>query len=270
VDSFGKRVFVLTDSWGVVFASALREAHERFRRRTHIQAAHRKFVRQLRFLRKIPLRDLGNPRKAILALRVHPHTMLDYPRVATLYELANTVERERVPGVYVECGVARGGSSALVGSVLRRSGRQLWLFDSWEGLPDPGEDDVSVYGKVGYKGMDLAGKEEVQELLFQRFRLPRDRYRLVKGWFRDTLPAHRDDIGSIALLHLDGDWYESIMVCLEQLYELVVPGGYVAIDDYGYWKGCKKAVDEFVTRNALAIDLMDVDGVSVFFRKPLG
>jgi hypothetical protein len=67
----------------------------------------------------------------------------------------------------------------------------------------------------------------------------------VKGWFEDTLFASKGEIGSIALLHVDCDWYESVRLVLAELYDQIVPGGVIAIDDYYAWLGCRKAVDEF-------------------------
>ena len=68
----------------------------------------------------------------------------------------------------------------------------------------------------------------------------------VKGLFQDTLPL--SPIGSIALLHIDGDWYESARICRESLYDKVAPGGVIQFDDYGYWKEDRKAVNEFLAQ----------------------
>jgi hypothetical protein len=68
---------------------------------------------------------------------------------------------------------------------------------------------------------------------------------MVKGWFADTVPVTKSEIGLIALLHLDGDYYDSTMLVLTELYPQVVPGGVLAIDDYQHWLGCRRAVDEF-------------------------
>ena len=65
------------------------------------------------------------------------------------------------------------------------------------------------------------------------------------GWFQDTLSKEAESIRSIALLRLDGDWYESTKVCLDYLYDKIVDGGFLVIDDYGKWEGCRTAIDEF-------------------------
>jgi len=91
---------------------------------------------------------------------------------------------------------------------------------------------------------------------------------LVKGWFQDTLPEYKDRMGAVALLRLDGDWYESTKCCLENLYDNVVPGGYVIIDDYGALTGCKEAVDDFLNERNINVELIDVDHIRFYFLKP--
>ena len=90
---------------------------------------------------------------------------------------------------------------------------------------------------------------------------------IIKGLFEDTITKYKMNIGKIALLHLDGDWYESTKVSLENLFDNIVPGGYIVIDDYGHWRGCKKAVDEFLKQRNLHYTLERVDYTRVFFRK---
>ena len=70
------------------------------------------------------------------------------------------------------------------------------------------------------------------------------RLHLVKGWFEHTLPA-ANEVERIAVLHCDGDWYESVRLTLEVFYPRVSPGGFVVIDDYGTWPGARRATDEY-------------------------
>lgn len=167
----------------------------------------------------------------------------------------------------VECGVWNGGSAGIT-AVAAGGSRDVWLFDSWEGLPEPGDIDTSVTGIRREKGWDLGSIDNVERLFFHKLGIDQSRVHVVKGWFEETLPLHRRKVGAIALLHLDGDWYASIKRCLEELYDQVSPGGYVAIDDYGYWKGCKRAVDEFISEQGLEVDLIAVEGGSLYFAKP--
>lgn len=172
-------------------------------------------------------------------------------------------------GSFVECGVWNGGSAAIIAEVARNNpDRNIWLFDSWEGQPQPSKYDITYNGSPAYKGMDLGQKEKVEKLLFQKLKLSNSKIHLIKGWFWDTLPIYKKGIGKIALLHLDCDLYKSVKFCLEKLYESVIPGGVIIIDDYGHWKGAKKAVDEFIEKNKLRIKLVKIDYTGVYFQKP--
>jgi hypothetical protein len=66
---------------------------------------------------------------------------------------------------------------------------------------------------------------------------------------------------------VDCDWYASVRFCLEQLYDQVSPGGYVVIDDYGHWQGCRRAVDEFLTSRGMIGALTRVDYTGVYWKK---
>jgi O-methyltransferase len=89
----------------------------------------------------------------------------------------------------------------------------------------------------------------------------------VPGWFQETLPAWRDRVGAIAILRIDGDFYESTRVCFEELYERVMPGGAVVIDDYGTFEGCRRATDEFLSSRP-RVDLIPIDFGASYFVKP--
>ena len=90
----------------------------------------------------------------------------------------------------------------------------------------------------------------------------------MKGLFADTLPAKREEVGPISLLHLDGDWYESTRDILLNLYDVVLVGGYLQADDYGYWEGCRRAIEEFEAERGLRFEKRPVDATGVWFLKP--
>jgi hypothetical protein len=95
------------------------------------------------------------------------------------------------------------------------------------------------------KGSCLGTVDDVSEVIFDYFSIPKTRVRLVKGWFEDTLAPTKGEIEQIAVLRIDGDWYESTKTCLFALYELVSAGGYVIMDDYDTCYGAKRAAEEF-------------------------
>lgn len=221
-----------------------------------------RLYRWLQFYEASPLRDILNPGKGIkkfsLIVTAKPYTVMNYQKLAVLYELARRQEKAEISGSFVECGVQNGGSAAVIAAAARHNpGRHVWLFDSWEGWPTPDEIDYnSKLQFVPEEGGCLGSEDRARELLFGRLRLDATRVHLVKGWFADTLP--RKEIGKISLLHLDCYLYESVKCCLEQLYDDVIDGGYIVIDDYGYWSGCQKAVDEFMKSRNLNFKLKHV------------
>ncbi|GAK57008.1 macrocin-O-methyltransferase domain protein [Candidatus Vecturithrix granuli] len=222
----------------------------------------------LELLPSIPPRDFMRFAKLRLIFTVKPYSGLSYARLAQIYNLAQQIEATNFSGAFVECGVWNGGSAAIMAELAKHNReRHVWLFDSWEGLPQPTHVDISRDGEPGEKGTSFGYQEKVEEILFHKLVLDPVRQHLVKGWFQDTIPSKKPQIGPIALLHLDCDWYESIKFCLNELYDQVLDGGYIIIDDYGYWQGCKQAVDEFLLQRNLQIQLNWIDDIGIYFQK---
>ncbi len=194
---------------------------------------------------------------ASLYRRVRHDSMCSSARLRGLYRAVRYVVKHEVPGDIVECGSARGGSAALMALTLRRLGsqRKLWLFDTFEGLPAPSSQDPDFELADLFTGSCVGTLDEVQDL-FYRLNIADDAT-FVKGLFQETLPV--TSIQQIAVLHIDGDWYESVRVCLNCLYDKVVDGGVIQLDDYGYWKGARKAVDEFLDRRGIQRPLRRLD-----------
>jgi predicted O-methyltransferase YrrM len=192
--------------------------------------------------------------------------MCSVARLRGLYGAVRHAVREDIAGDIVECGCARGGSAALMALTLRQMGarRRLWLFDTFEGLPAPSSHDADFEIADLFTGTCVGTLDEVRGL-FERLRIADD-VTFVKGLFQDTLPA--TSIPRIAVLHIDGDWYESVKVCLDSLYDKVVPGGVIQLDDYGYWAGARKAVDEFRQERGIQAPLQRLDYSGRFLIKP--
>ncbi len=208
-------------------------------------------------------------------------TQLSYERLVTLYEHVAYLERKGVEGAFVECGVWRGGAvglMALANQDFAKRRRHLHLFDSFEGMPEPraAQDGQAALdwtgttgdGRLTSTGANVASPEGVHRLLVDRIGYPNEYVHIHVGWFQDTLPAARESIGQIALLRIDGDWYESTLVVFENLYRQVVAGGIVIVDDYGHFPGCRQATDEFLERNAPGVYLHYVDYAGRYFLKP--
>ena len=207
-------------------------------------------------------------------------TQLSYERLVTLYQQVAYLERNRLPGALVECGVWRGGAAAIMALANLAEGserRMLHLFDSFQGMPEPnlaydGEQALRWAGRRGdgslvSTGVNVAHPEEVRSLIIDRIGYPTSSVVIHQGWFQDTLPVARSQIGPIALLRVDGDWYESTLVVLDHLFELVIPRGVVVIDDYGAFEGCRRATDEFLARHAPHAYLHHIDYTGRYFIK---
>jgi O-methyltransferase len=204
---------------------------------------------------------------------VKSHTMTTFQRLASLWLQVRYLDRYSVTGSMVECGVWKGGAAGLMALAHLQSHRpplrELHLLDSWEGLPEPqaGVDGAGAEayangrasGSLTSIGQCVSSPEEAADLLEQRIGYPGELVRYHKGWFQDTAAKSAGEVGDIALLRLDGDWYESTRVCMDQFYPRVRKYGVVIIDDYGYWEGCRRAVDEYLAQLAEPVLLNYVD-----------
>lgn len=163
----------------------------------------------------------------------------------------------QIAGDVVECGTSRGGSAALMALTLRRLGsrRSIWLFDTFEGLPAPSGADPDFEIANLFVGTCVGSLQNVRSF-FEQLQIAEEAV-LVKGLFQETLAS--SPVEQIAALHIDGDWYESVKACLDSLYDLVVCGGIIQLDDYGYWQGARKAVDEFLEQRGIRVPLRVLD-----------
>jgi hypothetical protein len=189
----------------------------------------------------------------------------------TIEQALAAVDRD-LPGVIVECGVWRGGAAAatLLGQLQQYGAvrRPAILLDSFEGLPPAQERDGPLAlayqandGTLTYLDNCRAGVDEVRAGL-AALALPATSYELVPGWFEETVPALAQRLSGmgIAFLRLDGDWYDSTMVCLEHLVPLVAEEGVIIIDDYYAWDGCARAVHDYLSRHDLAYRIRAIPG----------
>jgi hypothetical protein len=201
-------------------------------------------------------------------------------RLFSLIEAIRYLSRARIPGSFVECGVWRGGSMMAAALTLLEnsdSQRDLYLFDTFEGMSTPTDADVSIDGKsagallqsprstAADSAWCYATLPDVQAALSSTS-YPAQRLHFIPGRVEDTLPRQAPQ--SIALLRLDTDWYESTRHELEHLYPRLVPGGVLIIDDYGHWAGCRKAVDEYFAAKGILILLNRVDYTGRIAVKP--
>jgi O-methyltransferase len=199
-------------------------------------------------------------------------TMIGVARLANVLDCTSRALADGIPGDLVETGVWRGGTAIYLRAILAAMedhDRRVWACDSFEGLPEADADrypqDVPM--RLHTFGQLAVGLEEVRAN-FARYGLLDDRVRFVQGWFRDTLPALAGELGSIAVLRLDGDLYESTIDALTHLEPLVAPGGFVIVDDYGGIEACREAVTDYRAGAAIDAPIIPVDWTGVWWRKP--
>jgi O-methyltransferase len=199
-----------------------------------------------------------------IAKTVQPYTLVGPERIQSLFRLALRIERERVPGDVIECGVCNGGTAAILARSASHSrlNRTVWLLDSFQGMPETTPADGEA--AKAHIGKEVGNPAQVREVL-RLVGADMNRVRIVQGWFQDTFPSVSPS--QIALLNIDADWYESVKLCLETFYDRVVPGGFISFDDYGHWPGCRAAADEFFQRRQLSYKLHEVDYTARWFRK---
>lgn len=203
--------------------------------------------------------------------RVAAFTMTSPERIAAVCDAVRYVTAAGIDGAYVECGVWRGGSSmaaALAFQALGVTDRELYLFDTFEGMSAPTEHDKRA-GDAADAGKLLEGSSQSEKIWCKASiedvsanmastQYPSQRVHLCKGMVEQTLPAQAPD--RIAVLRLDTDWYESTRHELEHLYPRLSVGGVLIIDDYGYWAGARKAVDEYFADKPVLLNRIDQTG----------
>lgn len=161
----------------------------------------------------------------------------------------------RVIGDVCEFGVAQGATSALIANEIRGSDKNLWLFDSFEGLPKPSEKDHLINDIFNLGDMEAyTGKMSVRVTVVQkklkRIDFPASRTQIVPGFIEHTI-NFKELPQKVSFAFLDFDFYEPTVVALRFLDKVLQKGGYIAIDDYGYFStGVKTAVDEFLAEHA--------------------
>jgi FkbM family methyltransferase len=196
-------------------------------------------------------------------------TMVSKERLINLYKQCNKFNHTNYS--FVECGVAKGGCLALM-KYAAGNNNKIFGFDSFEGMPEINEGkDIDKYNKYDPKfWVGKLNEEGIQPVYdnFKKLNLNFNNVNIVKGFFEDTLTDKMiEEIGKICILRLDNDWYESTKFTIEKLYDNVVDGGIILIDDYGAFIGCKRAIDEFREKNNISSQLYNTDGEEYYWIK---
>src|SRR4051812_20580099 len=208
------------------------------------------------------LLERADPADRAIIERCLTVSMTGVPRLQALVDAVRYVVSRDIPGAFAECGVWRGGSVLAMALTLQDIGstdRHIWLYDTFEGMTAPTEQDVSVHGQPAletWQRAESSGEQAWGELFDPgevgeaavRDRVlatgyPSELVHTVKGPVEETIPEHAPD--GLALLRLDTDWYESTRHELVHLYPLPAPHAVPIVADFGHWGGPRRAVEEY-------------------------
>ena len=226
----------------------------------------KKFFAEYRVVQKNNFSDFTDEERSIIE-KVSAYTMTSPERIVCLIRAIDYVEANAIEGSVVECGVWKGGSIMAALLALKESHRTVYLYDTFEGMSEPTKEDKSYKDESATKA--FLNKDEYWEKIacystldevkenIRKVNYPSDKIKFIRGKVEETIPETIPE--KIAVLRLDTDWYESTMHEMVHLFPKLVSGGVIIIDDYGHWKGCKKAVDEYISKYNIKLLLNRID-----------
>lgn len=219
----------------------------------------------------VPVAGLSEAQINAIMIAVKPVTMAPPSAVRFSIQQAILAVNQDIPGVFVECGVWKGGNSIAMLLAQRQAfgevKRKVHLLDSFIGLPpaDPKMDGPGAVNSqhIGGEGFhwNCKTKREDLEATLARFNFVDGRdFKTWEGWFADTTPKLADEVADerIALLRLDGDWYDSTMTCLNNLIPVTTQNATVILDDYYAWDGCTRAIHNYLSSHDYSWQLKSV------------
>ncbi len=198
-------------------------------------------------------------------------TMTSAERIDGLYQALESIHQNKIAGDIIECGVWRGGNIIIAKIALDsvNDKRTYWAYDTFEGMTQPTKNDPAeahnIWQSPGY-GSCLSPLDEVIDN-FKKWGVHDDSIRIIKGDINQTLLDKNNLPDQISILRLDTDWYESTLIELKVLYPLLLPGGYIIIDDYGHWSGCKQAVHEYFGQSFIESNFIKLDYTGIMYQK---
>tara|TARA_E500000178_G_C16992251_1_gene741407 strand:+ start:122 stop:838 length:717 start_codon:yes stop_codon:yes gene_type:complete len=184
------------------------------------------------------------------------YSMTTYERMWSLIQSCNYVFEKNISGDFVECGVWKGGNIILMKEMMKKNQnfKKIFCYDTFEGMPRPSKEDAKYNGKDALnifnehkeknKGFCSSPLEEVKENII-RSSGNIDDILFIEGMVEKTLLDESNLPEKISILRLDTDFYESTKIEMEILFPRLVNNGILIIDDYGFWKGAKQAIDEY-------------------------
>lgn len=223
-----------------------------------------------------PLLQHASSADRAIVERALPYSIAGVPRLLAVVDAVRYCIARGIEGPFAECGVWRGGAVLAMALTLQELGqqtREIYLYDTFEGMTPPTEADVSGLDRPALETWQDAARsqrrawpelfdpgvfnEDSVRALLLNTGYPHDLLHFVRGPVEQTVPAQAP--ARLALLRLDTDWYESTRHELEHLFPRLAPGGVLMIDDYGHWEGARRAVDEYFASEHPPLLLSRVD-----------
>ncbi|MGI9052503.1 MAG: TylF/MycF/NovP-related O-methyltransferase [Ilumatobacteraceae bacterium] len=212
-------------------------------------------VVEWRALRQVP----AGVRPLATTIRREHLTYSTPAQLASLVELCERGERGNADAAIVEAGCARGGSALLM-CATKSKGRPLDVYDVFGMIPPPSEQDgpdmqeryreiasgqaVALDGGRYYAYSDDLAAEVARTFAEHGYPIEENSVRLIKGKVQDTMAID----GPVCVGHIDVDWHDPVMHCLEQLTPHLVEGGSIVLRAYNDWSGCRSAAEEYFDR----------------------
>jgi len=203
---------------------------------------------------------------------VKPYSMTSDERIECLFNSLEYINENKIIGDYVECGVWKGGN--IIGILKYLESKinfkyDVYLYDTFTGMTEPENVDKDL-NEVNAKDilhqpnvLCYSSLEEVKSNISNVVNYPLEKIKYIVGDVSETLLVKHNVPEQISLLRLDTDWYKSTKIELEILWDKLVDGGILIIDDYGHWDGCKKAVDEFFMNKNYKFEKIDYTGIRI-------
>ena len=201
---------------------------------------------------------------------IENYTMTGRTRIISLINFYKDIIERNIKGDFVECGVWQGGNLMLIQKLSKIYDQTTTIvgYDTFEGMTDANEFDIDLRNNNAGNLLKKSKKinkekniwaycnlETVKSNLNKE--LKTNNIKLIKGDVKDTLEIKDNLPEKISILRLDTDFYESTKIELEKLYPRLSLGGILIIDDYGHFKGCKKAVDEYFKNSNITLNYID-------------
>jgi O-methyltransferase len=202
---------------------------------------------------------------------VQPYSMTSVERIKELYNSLEYIRINNIDGDIVECGVWKGGNILGIIEYLefhKIKNRNVWIYDTFEGMTPPDEFDVdhsNLSASIQMSNPMVLAKSSIDEVKenLSKSNFDRNKLKFIIGDVSETLTISENIPNRISILRLDTDWYKSTRDELVFLYPMLLIGGVLIVDDYGHWRGSKKAVDEYFENKNILIEKIDYTGIKI-------